>query len=45
MFGWDETRPRNQGASLTTFELSHERVPHTLISDNAGGHFNAAGGG
>ncbi|MBX9684277.1 MAG: S-methyl-5-thioribose-1-phosphate isomerase, partial [Hyphomicrobium sp.] len=34
----DETRPRNQGASLTAFELQHHGVPHTLIVDNAGGH-------
>ncbi len=34
----DETRPRNQGASLTTFELGQHGVPHTLIADNAGGH-------
>ncbi|MFY8148523.1 MAG: S-methyl-5-thioribose-1-phosphate isomerase [Prochlorococcaceae cyanobacterium] len=34
----DETRPRNQGASLTAFELSKEGVPHTVIVDNAGGH-------
>ena len=34
----DETRPRNQGASLTAFELSGEGVPHTVIADNAGGH-------
>jgi methylthioribose-1-phosphate isomerase len=34
----DETRPRNQGASLTTWELSHHGVPHTLIADNTGGH-------
>ena len=34
----DETRPRNQGASLTAWELSHHGVPHTLISDNTGGH-------
>jgi methylthioribose-1-phosphate isomerase len=34
----DETRPRNQGASLTTFELGAHGVPHTLITDNAGGH-------
>ena len=34
----DETRPRNQGASLTAFELVGEGVPHTVISDNAGGH-------
>lgn len=34
----DETRPRNQGASLTTWELGAHGVPHTLIADNAGGH-------
>jgi methylthioribose-1-phosphate isomerase len=34
----DETRPRNQGASLTAFELGSHGVPHTLIADNAGGH-------
>ena len=34
----DETRPRNQGASLTAWELSHHGVPHTLIADNMGGH-------
>jgi methylthioribose-1-phosphate isomerase len=34
----DETRPRNQGASLTAFELGKEGVPHTVIVDNAGGH-------
>ena len=34
----DETRPRNQGASLTAFELGQHGVPHTLIADNAGGH-------
>jgi methylthioribose-1-phosphate isomerase len=33
----DETRPRNQGASLTAWELGQEQVPHTLIVDNAGG--------
>lgn len=33
----DETRPRNQGASLTAFELSQYGVPHTVITDNAGG--------
>jgi methylthioribose-1-phosphate isomerase len=42
--GWDvhvwvdETRPRNQGASLTAWELSHHGVPHTVIPDNTGGH-------
>jgi methylthioribose-1-phosphate isomerase len=34
----DETRPRNQGASLTTWELGSHGVPHTLVADNAGGH-------
>jgi methylthioribose-1-phosphate isomerase len=34
----DETRPRNQGAALTAFELAGHGVPHTLIADNAGGH-------
>ena len=34
----DETRPRNQGASLTAWELGQEGVPHTVIADNAGGH-------
>ena len=35
----DETRPRNQGAALTAFELGAHGVPHTVIADNAGGHF------
>ncbi|HAW86265.1 MAG TPA: hypothetical protein DCX65_08285, partial [Spirochaetaceae bacterium] len=34
----DETRPRNQGASLTAWELGRHGVPHSLIPDNAGGH-------
>ena len=34
----DETRPRNQGAALTAFELGQHGVPHTIIADNAGGH-------
>jgi methylthioribose-1-phosphate isomerase len=34
----DETRPRNQGAALTAFELGAHGVPHTVIADNAGGH-------
>ena len=34
----DETRPRNQGASLTAWELAQEGVPHHLVADNAGGH-------
>jgi methylthioribose-1-phosphate isomerase len=34
----DETRPRNQGAALTAFELGAHEVPHTVIADNLGGH-------
>ena len=34
----DETRPRNQGMSLTAWELGQHGVPHTVIADNAGGH-------
>jgi methylthioribose-1-phosphate isomerase len=34
----DETRPRNQGASLTAWELGKHGVPHAVIVDNAGGH-------
>ncbi len=34
----DETRPRNQGAQLTAWEMAGHGVPHTLIVDNAGGH-------
>jgi methylthioribose-1-phosphate isomerase len=34
----DETRPRNQGAALTAWELGHHGVPHTVIVDNTGGH-------
>ena len=34
----DETRPRNQGASLTAFELNSHGVPHSVIADNAGGY-------
>jgi methylthioribose-1-phosphate isomerase len=34
----DETRPRNQGAKLTAWELGQHGVPHTVIPDNAGGH-------
>mgnify|MGYP001414442118 CR=1 FL=1 len=33
----DETRPRNQGANLTSFELNEEEVPNTVIADNTGG--------
>jgi methylthioribose-1-phosphate isomerase len=39
----DETRPRNQGAALTAFELGSHGVPHTLIADNAGGHLMQRG--
>ena len=35
----DETRPRNQGAALTAWELGSHGVPHTVIADNAGGHY------
>ena len=34
----DETRPRNQGAALTAFELGQHGVAHTIVADNAGGH-------
>ncbi|MBS91542.1 MAG: S-methyl-5-thioribose-1-phosphate isomerase [Rickettsiales bacterium] len=34
----DETRPRNQGALLTAWELKNEKIPYTVIVDNAGGH-------
>jgi methylthioribose-1-phosphate isomerase len=34
----DETRPRNQGAALTAWELGYHGVPHTVIPDNTGGH-------
>jgi len=34
----DETRPRNQGARLTAWELGEAGIPHTVIPDNAGGH-------
>ncbi len=34
----DETRPRNQGAFLTAWELQQQGIPHTVIVDNAGGH-------
>lgn len=39
----DETRPRNQGARLTAFELGEHGVPHTVIVDNAGGHLMQQG--
>jgi methylthioribose-1-phosphate isomerase len=39
----DETRPRNQGAALTAYELGAHGVPHTVIADNAGGHLMQRG--
>jgi methylthioribose-1-phosphate isomerase len=39
----DETRPRNQGASLTAYELGSHGVSHTIIADNAGGHYMQQG--
>lgn len=39
----DETRPRNQGAALTAWELAQHGVPHTVITDNAGGHLMQQG--
>jgi methylthioribose-1-phosphate isomerase len=39
----DETRPRNQGAALTAFELGGHGVAHTIIADNAGGHYMQRG--
>ena len=39
----DETRPRNQGSSLTAYELGKHGVPHTIIVDNAGGHLMQRG--
>lgn len=39
----DETRPRNQGAQLTAWEMVGQGVPHTLIVDNAGGHLMQRG--
>jgi methylthioribose-1-phosphate isomerase len=39
----DETRPRNQGAALTAFELAAHEVPHTVIADNLGGHLMQRG--
>jgi methylthioribose-1-phosphate isomerase len=39
----DETRPRNQGAALTAFELGAHNVPHTVIADNLGGHLMQRG--
>jgi methylthioribose-1-phosphate isomerase len=39
----DETRPRNQGALLTAYELAAHGVPHTVIADNVGGHLMQRG--
>jgi methylthioribose-1-phosphate isomerase len=39
----DETRPRNQGASLTAYELGAHGVRHTILADNAGGHYMQQG--
>ncbi len=39
----DETRPRNQGASLTAWELVQQKIPHAIIVDNAGGHLMQQG--
>ena len=39
----DETRPRNQGASLTAWELGKHGVAHTVVADNAGGHLMQQG--
>jgi methylthioribose-1-phosphate isomerase len=39
----DETRPRNQGAGLTAWELGQHGIPHTVIVDNAGGHLMREG--
>ncbi len=39
----DETRPRNQGARLTSFELNHESIDNTIIVDNAGGYLMQKG--
>ncbi len=44
VFVWvDETRPRNQGSSLTSWEFLQEGVPHKIIADNAGGFFMQRG--
>jgi methylthioribose-1-phosphate isomerase len=39
----DETRPRNQGAALTAWELANHGVPHSVVTDNAGGHLMQRG--
>jgi len=40
----DETRPRNQGANLTSYELNEEEIPNTIIADNTGGILMQRGG-
>src|SRR5271155_2753467 len=39
----DETRPRSQGATLTAWELSQQKIPHQIIADNAAGHLMQRG--
>ena len=39
----DETRPRSQGSKLTAWELGQHGVPHTIVTDNAGGHLMQRG--
>ncbi len=39
----DETRPRNQGAKLTAWELLNENIPHAIIADNSGAHYMSKG--
>ena len=39
----DETRPRNQGANITSFELKNQNIDHTVVVDNAGGHLMQSG--
>lgn len=39
----DETRPRNQGAKLTTWELNNENIPNVILPDNAGAHYMSKG--
>ncbi len=39
----DETRPRNQGARLTAYELGQQGIPHAIVTDNAGGHLMQQG--
>jgi methylthioribose-1-phosphate isomerase len=39
----DETRPRNQGARLSAWELKNERIPHAIVPDNAGAYLMSGG--